>query len=270
MTDLSYRSGRGLTMLIRALDGINRILTWGMPGDDRDQLLNEALADWEAMAEHRGSAAVLARGLRGIPAWIWVRLNQRETSAVPAAAAMTLIAACGFVMATDADSYPATFRFWATAAAAGFLWLAVTLLCNPRRISLRSLRLPGLASSVSVMAMAVAIPSADDWPYAAPMLRSFLTEGALRAGVLTVGIALGVLSVGSFTQHQRGFFRASGAFFVLGILQVAVSQIAWGVWATSVDFTLGGASIGVGLAALSIAHVIPRLRHLELDEGGRT
>ena len=156
----------------------------------------------------------------------------------------------------------------ATAAASGFVWLAATLLRNPRRISLRALRLPGLVSSISVMAMAFAIPSPDDWAYATPMLRSVLTEGALRAGVFTVGMALGMLWVGSFTAHQRRFFRASGLVFILGILQVGISQLIWGIWATTVNFTLGGASIGVGLAALSIAHVIPRLRHLELDHGG--
>jgi hypothetical protein len=51
---------------------------------------------------------------------------------------------------------------------------------------------------------------------------------------------------------------------MFGLALVGVSQIIWGIWDTSVDLRLAVSSMLTGLAALSLVHVTPRLRHLEI------
>ena len=55
---------------------------------------------------------------------------------------------------------------------------------------------------------------------------------------------------------------------MIGTILFALGQIAWGVVAVNTDPKITVVSIAVALASLSFAHVMPRLRKLEIVRGG--
>ncbi len=251
-------------LAIRIARLLNLICTWGLPATERADRLAEADADWEAMQAELGSFHVLGRALRGTPAWIWDRLTARDTTTLPAAAALALVAVGGLTAGLHPVAYPVRMRILVGLTAGGLLLSSLVLLMNPRRLVLRRFGLPALASSIGFVGLAFDLPPNELWQYSRPVLDHWTVNGLVQTSLLVLGVGFAISAVNAVARSRR-LLVASGTVIVLGLTLFASSQIIWGVWVTSVDFWLATASIMMGLAALSWAHVMPRLRHLELE-----
>ena len=137
-----------LPTIIRLAQAINRMLTWGMPPDERAGFLSETVADWEAMAGDRRPVQLLWRALRGIPAAIWMRLDRRAITAMPAGVAMIMVGLGALAASVQEGILPSPFQEFAAATAAGMLLIGINFVREPRRIKLRRYRLAAVVAGL--------------------------------------------------------------------------------------------------------------------------
>lgn len=252
-----------LPFSIRFAHYLNRVLSWGMPHQERLAFLAETLADWEEMKRDRGSMSIFARSLRGIPTGIWARFDEHETTALPAAVAAALVGGAG-TAAGLLDTYPLDIRRFIFLSSWGALLLGATLLRDPRRIVLRRHRLSGLILAAGFWGVATNMPSQADWPYDAPFVDAVLADVAMVVGFTLVGVGFALIVIASFVTPRRIVTRGAGLAIMTGTALFAGGQIAWGIVAVTTDPAITATSIGIGLASLSCLHVVPRLGRLQL------
>jgi hypothetical protein len=253
-----------LQLAVRVAHAISRALTWGMTEDERAQTLSESLADWEAMADDGQSRQVLWRALRGIPAAIWIRLNDRKVTAMPAGIALILVGFGGFAAGIQPDAYPAPFRHVVSLTSIGLILVGVNLIRDPRRLVLQHFRLAGLIVAAGCAGLAVRLPTNADWPYATPPPRTQLLDLALQVGFLVIAAGFALLVAASFVSSRSRFVSFAGATIMAGVAVLAATQVSWGILTAPTDLALASAALVSGLAASSFVHVVPRLRHLEV------
>lgn len=243
---------------------LSRVFTWGMPEQDRRDQIAESDAYWEAMVVESGALRVLLHAIRTIPAWVWTRLSAGDTTTLPAALGIALIGVGGVTAMLQPGAYSQTTRTLMAVATTGLLYGSFSLIRTPRRLVLRRLALPSLLAAVGILGIAIDIPNPTVWEYGTPLLSSPLIDALTMTGLLVVGVGAAVVSVGALLR-LRLVAGLGGALIIAGLSSLGLSQILWGIWDTSVDLTLAAASIITGLAALSLVHVSPRLRHLETE-----
>ena len=243
---------------------VNLVLTWGLPDGLRRDQLAEAEADWEAMEADLGPTRVALRTLRGVPAWLWMRLTMRNTTTLPAATAAGFVAMGAVTAVLQPAAYPVKMRFFIGMAAAGLILSSVMLLRRPHRLAMRSLGVSSFAAAVGMIGIASDLPEVDQWTYATPVLENRLINASTEYGLLLVGIGFAVMALNAWTT-RRTLALAGGGTIIVGLVVFAGGQIVWGAWAATVDPWLSASSIIMGLAALSCVHVMPRLRHLLVE-----
>ncbi|MDJ0923645.1 MAG: hypothetical protein QNJ77_03705 [Acidimicrobiia bacterium] len=249
---------------IRLAHAINRLLTWGMTTPDRQRLLSEGLADWEAMAEDQRPRQVLGRAIRGIPAAIWFRLSDRDITSMPAGIALSLVGLGGIVSGSAASPYPEPFKLFVVVTSAGLLLVGVNFVRNPRRVILARYRPAGLLAAVGFTGLAVTFPTAAQWPYDGPVLENVVMDRAMQVSFVVIAIGFLLLIAASHVREGRRWVTTAGIVLVIGTATLGVTQIVWGVTMAPIDLTMSVPSLVIGLGALSFVHVLPRLRHLDI------
>jgi hypothetical protein len=235
-----------------------------MPRCERRVLLSETYADWVDMYSDQGATAVTLRALRGIPTGVWARLDEHDTTAVPVAVAVSLVGGAGIAAGLLERTYPMDLRRFVLLSAIGTFLIGAAMMRDPRRVVLRRLRIPGVMLSAGFLGMAANIPAPHEWRYDDQYLETVLIDRAMAAGFAAVGIGFALVVIASFATRRRPLALAGGAAIVAGTATFACAQIVWGVTAVTVDPAITATSLGVGLAALSFLHVVPRLRKLQI------
>lgn len=249
---------------IRFAQLLNRALSWGMPPEQRHVFLTETLGDWEEMEQDQGSFRVIVRALRGIPTAMWARLDERDITALPAAIAIAIVGAAGIAAGLLDGTYPSDIRRFVLLSALGTLVLGATLIADPRRVVLRRYRLPAVLLTAGFWGMAANMPTVEDWQYETPFVDTVLADVAMVVGFVLVGIGFAMVVIASFATRRRLVLTGAGLTIMTGTALFGCGQIAWGVVAVNTDPTITVVSIGIGLAALSFLHVVPRLRRLQI------
>lgn len=253
-----------ISRTIRFAHQLDRLMTWGMAPALRNARLNESLADWEAMYSDRGSLATMTRALRGVPAGIWVRLDAHGVTTIPAGVAIAALGLGGMVAGGIGSAYPTPLRISIVIAGIGSLLVAIRLITHPRQLVVRHLVAPLLTMAAGFVGMALYIPSPDRWSDQRPAAESPLLDSAMTIAFLTVGAGLVLLALVPATTDKHRLARVAGTTVALGLTSFAITQIIWGLTVAPQDLAITVPSIGAGLAAGSAAHVVPRLRHLEI------
>lgn len=254
----------GLPLSIRFAQSINRMLSWGMTQADRSTFLAEALADWEEMYRDRGSLGVLERAVRGIPAGIWARLDQNDTTALPAAMAIAAVGVGGIGAGLLDGTYSFDIRRFVLVSAIGTLLLGATLMRYPRRIVLRKYRVASLMLATGFIGMAANMPTSDEWQYDTPFVDTVVADRLIAAGFIAVGVGFAAVFIASLITHRRPVAVVAGWGIMIGTILFSFGQISWGLSAVGTDLKITVVSIVVALGSLSFAHVMPRLRKLEI------
>jgi hypothetical protein len=249
---------------LRTARVLSRVLTWGMPERERQDQIAESDVYWESMAIEYGARRVILQAIRAIPLWLWTRLSARDTTTLPAALGIALIGVGGITAMLQPGAYSETTRTLMAVATTGLLLAAYTLVRTPRRLILRRLGIPASLAAFGILGIAVDMPNPTVWEYGTPILSSPLIDALTMTGLLVVGVGAAVVAVGALfrSRHVAGL---GGVLIIAGLSALGLSQVLWGIWDTSVDLALASASIVTGLAALSLVHVSPRLRHLEIE-----
>lgn len=246
---------------------VNHLLTWGMSSPDREQYLAESLSDWEAMAAEQAPRKVLWRAIRGIPAAVWIRLDDRAVTAMPAGLALSTVGLGGMASASWGSPYPAPFREFVLLACLGLLLVGLNLVRDPRRLVLASFRAAAAFIAVGFTGLAFNLPTAAQWPYEGPVLEHYVMDRALQLSFLMLAAGSLLIIVASYRTGVSRLVPTAAVLLVTGTAIIGVTQVAWGVTLAPVDLAMTAASIAIGLGALSFTHVVPRLRHLQLVSG---
>lgn len=254
----------GLPPAIWLAQATNHLLTWGMTEVERQQLLSEGLADWEAMAAERRPVHILWRALRGVPAAIWLRLSDREITAMPAGIALSMVGIGGIASGLWRSPYPTPFRQFIVLACLGLLLIGLNFVRDPRRVVLHRYRPAAACIVVGFIGLAFTLPTAAQWPYEGPVLEHIVMDRALQVSFMMISAAFCLLLLASLRTVAHRLVSAGGLLLVLGTAIIGVTQVAWGVTMAPVDLAMTAASTVIGLGALSFTHVLPRLRHLDV------
>lgn len=178
--------------------------------------------------------------------------------------AIAFVGLAGFAAGLLDTTYPMDVRRFVLPSALGTFILGATLISNPRQIILRRYRLPGAILAAGFIGMALNMPTQADWPYDTPFVEAVLADRVIAGGIVAVGIGFVLLVTASFLKKRRLVAATSGLTIMLGTALFAAGQIAWGIVAVATDPAITVTSVGLGLAALSFLHVLPRLRKLEI------
>lgn len=254
---------RDLPLSVRYAQRLNRIISWGMTAPERNAFLAEALTDSGEMHADQGPLRVFLRASRGIPAGMWARFTESDTTALPASVAIAFVGLAGLGAGLLDTTYPMDMRRFVLLSAFGLFILGATLISNPRQIILHRYRLPGAMLAAGFIGMAFNMPAQTDWPYDTPFVDTVLADRLIAVGFVAVGIGAALLVMASFLKMPRLIVATGGFAIMLGTAMFAAGQIAWGIVAVTTDPAITATSVAVGLAALSFLHVLPRLRKLE-------
>ena len=261
---MHHRHEPRLALSVRIAHALNRLLTWGMRAEERQPLLTEGLADWEAMAEKRAGYQVLWRAIRGIPSAIWIRLNDRETTSMPAGLALSLVGLGGIAVGLQSSAYPFGFRRFVILTAVGLMLFGVNFVRDPRRIVLTRYRLAATISAMGFAGLAITLPKNEQWPYEGPVLQTAIVDRSMQIAFVVIAAGFLLLLVSSFVGNRSRLAIGSGLVLMIGVAALGVTQLSWAFAMTPIDITAAVASVFIGLAALSFVHVLPRLRHMDI------
>jgi hypothetical protein len=257
-------SGR-IPLAVTVARTLTRLLSWGMEPQRRADYISECDTDWELMSREFGSRRVLGRAVRGIPTAILGRMDDHDLTAIPASLVLVLIALATGGMGLMDRTYPLDVRRWIVVSAISLAIGSLVFVRDPRHIDLRRLRWPALALGIGVLGIAVNMPTATDWPYEYPYMDPVLSDTITVTGFVVIAIGCLMITLASVTvAHGRGLALGGGTVAVTGIVLFGTGQIVWGIIAAPVDLTITVTAIGAGLGSYALAHVLPRLRHLDV------
>jgi hypothetical protein len=192
-------------------------------------------------------------------------MDDHDLTAVPTSLVLVLISVATGGMGLMDHTYPADVRRWIVLSALSLTVGSIIFMRTPRCIDVRRLRWPVLALAVGVLGIAANMPTATDWPYDYPYMNPRLSDGLTVGGFVAVALGCLVFALASTTvAGRRKMVLGGGAIAVTGIVVFGTGQIVWGVVAAPVDLTITITAIGAGLGSYALAHVLPRLRHLEM------
>jgi len=244
---------------------LSRLFTWGLPDEIRRDHIAEADAHWEAMVSDLGNVRVALHAIRSIPAWLWDRLSERDTTTLPAALAVAVTGFSGARLWLYPLKFGPLTRTGGGIAVVGLLMISVAFMIEPRKIVLRRFRFPALVAAIGLVVASVGIAVTDDWSQSTFATASPITTLLSVAGLVFIGFGCVLGTVNGFILEEYAIAFASEVAVVLGLALLGVSQIAWGLWEFEANLGLALAFFGSGLGALAIAHVLPRIRHLEVE-----
>ena len=251
-------------LAVRFAQVLTRLLTWGMEEEARTAALLESDSDWELMGSDLPPLSVLGRALRGVPATVLGRMDDRHATGLPSAFAMTLIAVAALYAGVVDTSYPGELRVFITFLAIGAGGAGLVLLHSPRRVQMRRLRIPTGATAIGLFGIAFNMPTESEWPYDVPFVDTILGDVLMVTGFLISGTACLLILVATLFRSPRRLLAIAGIAGIAGLVSFASGLIVWGFVATQVDLALTVGAIGAGLGGYSLAHVLPRIRHLDL------
>lgn len=239
-----------------------RYLTWGIPEETRTESLLETDVDWEIMYADRGSTHVLTRAIRGVPAAVWARMEDRERTALPAGMVFLILCLAGIGAGLLERTYPIDIRLFVIISAIGGGLVGLTMLRYPRQIPLRKTRIPMLMLSSGFLGAAYSMPAETDWLYDTPYVNTLVGDVLTVVGFSTIGVGCLLVAAASFKRTPRQVILIGGLGIVTGAILFGSGQLHWGVAAVTIDPAVTATSVTIGLGAYSLAHVTPRLRHL--------
>jgi len=260
---VSSRPAEHIPRAARLAFTLSRVQTWGLPVDRRASLLREALADWEAMAGDRTPAEVLWRALRGIPAAIWGRLDEHDTTALPAGVALTALGFGGLLAGGVDTAYPASLRASIVLSGIGALIFGLTLLFDPRRLRARNSIGAGIMA-VGFAGMAWSIPTDDGWARGKLPQESEWLDLGLAVSFFAVGGGLFLVAIALTWRRFPTLISLATTVAMVGLISFSVFELVWALFVAPYDPAITYPTLAASLAAASAAHVIPRIRHLEI------
>ena len=251
----------------RLVLSVDRALAWGMDPAAREQALAEQVADWEAMAqdaEFGGELRMMLRQLRGVPAAIWWRLVRREVTALPAAAALVLVM-LGTAMEAAVPDYPPGHRLSLLVGSAGVGYGAWVLTRSPRLLVSSQWRPVGFIVGVGAAGSAVTFPTLNDWmTYQPEQMHAPAIDLAMQIALMLVAAGCLGLIAASWQSNPRRLMLGGGVAIIAGTLLLAAAQFVWGVRVAPIDLYVTAVSLGTAFGALLFAHMVFRLRRLEI------
>lgn len=254
-----------LPVAVTLASALTRLLTWGLEPELRPGVLMESANDWELMYRDYGSLRVIARALRGIPAAVLGRMEDHDMTAIPAALVFAIMSAAATGAGLLAHTYPADIRRPTLLAALGLGLGGMALVRSPRRIVLKRLRLPALALGLGALGVAFNMPTEADWQYDVPYVDEGIADHLMVLGIFIASAGCLLIVLASLSKRGgRRLAGIGGASALAGIVLFGAGQIIWGFIAIPIDLAVTATALGAGLAACSLAHVLPRLRHLEV------
>lgn len=185
-------------------------------------------------------------------------------TALPAALVFTIMAAASTGAGLLAHTYPADVRHPILLGALGLGLGGIVLLRNPRRIVLKKLRAPALLLCLGALGIALNMPTEADWQYSVPMVDTPFADFLMVMGFTAFAGGAFLLLLASMVRRGRRLAGLAGAAALFGIVSFGTGQIIWGFVAVRIDLAVTATTFGVGFGAYSLAHVLPRLRHLEI------
>jgi hypothetical protein len=263
MMDTLTRYRQPLTVSLACFT--TRLLTWGLEPELRTELVIEGTNDWELMYRDYGPRRVVSRALRGIPSAVLTRMDDNNMTALPAALVLTIMAVAAAGAGLLAHTYPADVRHPILISALGLGLGGITLVHSPRRIVLSKLRLAALVLAIGTVGVAFNMPTEADWQYDIPMVDTPFADFLMVVGFLAIAGGCGLIILASVRRTgRRRLAGLGGSAALAGILSFGIGQIIWGFAAVPVDLAITACALGVGLGSCSLAHVLPRLRHLDV------
>jgi hypothetical protein len=251
----------------RLVLAIDRVLTWGMEASDRESVLAEQAADWEAMSRDTSPIQrlrLIGRQLRGIPAAIWWRLTRTEITGLPVAGAMGVIS-LGLALEVAIPGYPLDHRLSLLLVAGGLAAASWRLIRQPRHIVIKEWRLIAIVLACGAAGTFLTFPSDDSWSAYDPEMALPIVD--LLVGVASVALVVGFLALfaASFVEgRRRQTAMVAGILMMAGALLHATAQVLNGIWVSPIDLYATAVWFGSGLGLVLGAHMILRLRHLEI------
>ncbi len=261
---VSTRNDSPIRVTTAIVFAISRALAWGLAPTVRADVLAEVHADWEAMAADRGPIEMLWRAIRGIPGAILARLDAQEITALPAGFALAILGLGGVIAGGVETAYPSTLRLFIALAGLGALLLGMTLIAEPRRLITRRHAIPSGVVSVGFIGMALSIPTDQGWAGVQLPQESHLFDAALAASFTVVGAAFAFAAVIMMLNKVARFAGVAAIAVAAALAAFAIAELAWALFIAPYDLAITAPTIGASLAAASAAHVIPRLRHMEM------
>ena len=247
---------------VRFAHAITKGFAWGLPDVERQSVLAESLADWEAMRTDRPAGAVVARAVQGIPASVLYRLDARRTTALPAGAALTMLSLAAVAGAYFDSAYHAPLRISLVALALGVLMVGYRFVRSPLALAIERFRLAAAMIGLGSIGMALNLPTADRWIYESPVIDNPAFDKTIAATLIAFGLALLLFAAVIGSRPSQRAVATIGWLAMGAMVAFALTQLVWGIVVSPVDVAMAGPSLIGGLAILSLAHVIPRLRHL--------
>ena len=108
------------------------------------------------------------------------------------------------------------------------------------------------------------MPTPDQWRYDGPVVEHKLMDSAMQASFVLIAAGFLLLVVASFRSAGSKLGPVGAVTLLIGIATLGAAQIAWALGMAPVDLATSASSVVIGLAALSLVHVLPRLRHIEI------
>jgi hypothetical protein len=192
-------------------------------------------------------------------------MDDHEATALPAAVVFAAIAGTALFSGIVDDGYPVDIRLFLTVFAVGFLSTGLVLWRSPRRLTLKNLRVPALATATGLIGIALNMPAENDWQLDAPFVDTPVADVFMVVGFLTAAVGYLMIVAATFVSSPRRLVVVGGLGAVAGSICFGTGLLVWGAAAATVDLQLSASAITAGLSGYSLAHVLPRVRMLLLD-----
>lgn len=259
------RQGHRTPIAVAGARRLNRALTWGIEAERREEILLETDTDWELMHRDFGSLRLITRAIRGVPSAVFVRLDDHDMTALPAAVVFTIMAVASIETGLLSRTYPAHIRRPTLLCAFALACGGIELIRSPRRIVLKRLRWPAIALGLGALGLALNMPTRAEWPYDYPFVDTPVSDALMVVGLIAVAVGCLLIALAPALARRRQVAGVGGATALAGIFMFGLGHITWGFAAIPVDLTVTVTALGVGLASCALVHVLPRLRYLEIE-----
>ncbi len=244
---------------------LNRPFTWGLDEEDRRVAETDAATYFEAMAADVGPVRTTIAAIRSMPGWLWDRLSAGRVTTLPAATGLALLAVTSCYVVVLPNGFTSTIRILFAINSLGLFLATAALIRRPRRLVIRDFSLPALLIGIAVIGIALVTRDEAAWSsFPHPPVGSG-ADLMFRVGLGVLGIGCLIAAVNGFVFNDRRLALSALASATVGFALFGSGIIFWAIGDAPDQWGFATSAAIAGLAALSAVHVLPRLRHLEIE-----